>query len=225
MDSMLAVNGVPLIADLSGALWWPERRILAVADLHLEKGSSLARQGHLLPPYDTRATLARLAEAIARRRPARVIALGDSFHDLDGPHRLANEDREDLSALTGRLEWTWVVGNHDPKLPDTWGHGTEESVTVGSLVFRHQAEPGIAAGHGEISGHFHPKAAVTVRSRRITGRCFIGNGQRLILPAFGAFAGGLDVRSPAIDGLMGPAAEVHILGPNKVVRLPIGRVE
>ncbi len=217
-SATLRVNGVGLTADFTGALFWPNRRTLAVADLHLEKGSAFAERGHLLPPYDTAATLRALADAIARYRPARVICLGDSFHDGGAAERLAAADADRLRRLTAVHDWIWISGNHDPAPPRDWGGQVETDLTMGALTFRHQAEARCPAG--EISGHYHPKASVRLRVRRVTGRCFLGDGRRLILPAFGAYAGGLDVLDPAVSGLFPGGFQVHLLGRDGVYGFP-----
>lgn len=217
----IRVNGVDLLVDPAGALLWPDAGLLAVADLHLEKASSLARRGHLLPPYDTRATLARLADLVARHRPRRLVCLGDSFHDAEGPLRLAGEDRAALARIAAETEILWVEGNHDPgAVPEGLGQGLAE-LREGALVFRHAALPGEkAGGWGEISGHYHPKASVQHSTRRITGRCFVTDGRRLILPAFGAFTGGLDVQDAAFAALFPAGFEVLLLGERRAVRFP-----
>lgn len=216
----LEIDGTALAVDPEGALWWPERRLLAVADLHLEKASSLARRGHLLPPYDTRATLARLARLVERHRPAMLLCLGDSFHDVDGPKRLAAEDRAALAALSAVTELLWVEGNHDPgTLPQGLGRLVDE-IAFGALLFRHQATRGFAGG--EVSGHYHPKATVFGGLRRVTGRCFVTDGRRLILPAFGQLTGGLDVLDRAYRPLFPEGFEVVLLGQRRAVRFPAG---
>lgn len=198
-------------------LWWPAQRTLIVADLHMEKGSGFAARGELLPPYDTAATLSRLARAIARLEPDRVICLGDSFHDGGAAARLSADDARTISGLTAPRDWIWITGNHDPEPPADWGGRVMDELVDGALVFRHQARPGSI---GEISGHFHPKASVSTRARRITARCFVGDGHRLILPAFGAYTGGLDVLDPAISNLLDRGFQVHLLGRNGLHRLP-----
>ncbi len=236
--------GTTLLATPAGALWWKEAATLVVADLHLEKGSSLARRGKLLPPYDTRATLGRLAALIDALAPRRVICLGDSFHDPDGPGRLAAEDASTLAGLARGRDWLWVAGNHDPapdpdlarnldrglnrRLP---GELVDETV-LGPLVFRHQAAGGVGDDDrdgdgggwggilGEVSGHFHPKASVLAAGRRLTGRCFATDGRRLILPAFGAYAGGLDVLNPVIATLLAPAFTAHMIGRSRIHTFP-----
>ena len=210
-QSTLTVNGAQVIADLSGALYWPARGLLIVADLHLEKGSSYAPSGQLLPPYDTTATLERLAAVCRRYAPSRVLCLGDSFHDGEASARLAADDRARIEALTATHDWLWLCGNHDPAPPADWGGQVEEELVEGPLVFRHEAQSDRPVA-GEISGHFHPKASVKVRFRRLTARCFVTDGRRLILPAFGAYTGGLNVLEPAIASLFPAGFQVTLLG-------------
>jgi DNA ligase-associated metallophosphoesterase len=218
----LRLNGADLLADLSGALIWPARRLLAVADLHLEKGSGFAARGQLLPPYDTAQTLARLVDAIERHDPETVICLGDSFHDGRAAQRLGREDGERLAGLIRARRWIWIAGNHDPAPPVDLGGMVQEEQILGPLIFRHIAAA--AASPGEVSGHFHPKAALSWRGRRLGGRCFIGDERRLILPAFGAYAGGLDIRDPAIAGLFGGRARIHILGQRRLHSFAAGQL-
>ena len=218
----LRLNGADLLADLSGALFWPQRRLLAVADLHLEKGSGFAARGQLLPPYDTAQTLARLADAIERHEPESVICLGDSFHDGRAAQRLGRADGERLAGLIHSSRWIWITGNHDPVPPADLGGIVQAEFIMGPLLFRHIAAA--APSPGEVSGHFHPKAAFSWRGRRVGGRCFIGDERRLILPAFGAYAGGLDVRDPAIAGLFGRRARVHILGQRRLHSFAAGQL-
>jgi DNA ligase-associated metallophosphoesterase len=221
--SELRVNGVDLIADLSGALWWPARATLVVADLHLEKGSSFAAAGSLLPPYDTDATLDRLGAAITRLAPARVIALGDSFHDGDAASRIAPATAARLGALVGATEWIWIAGNHDPSPAGPWGGAVRDELTEGALRFRHAADQ--AAPHGEVSGHFHPKATLQLRARRLSARCFVTDGRRLVLPAFGAYAGGLDVFAPPLRALFRGGFEAFLLGPSRVIAVGHERLQ
>jgi uncharacterized protein len=201
----LLLNGVELFAEPSSALWWPAAATLIVADLHLEKGTSYATRGVLLPPYDTRATLARLAEAIGPR-VKRVICLGDSFHDGDGPERLSQADAAALRALVKHHDWIWIAGNHDPVLPATLGGRTViGELQLDGLVMRHQAETDAL---GEVSGHYHPKSHIDVRGRRLSGACFIHDERRIVLPAFGAYTGGLHIESEPIRALF--PASFHI---------------
>ena len=164
----IAVASVFLIADPDGVLYWPEQGLLVVADLHLEKGSSFAARGMLLPPYDTGATLARLARVVARFAPRCVVALGDSFHDGGGPARLGRDDRESLSALQRGRDWIWITGNHDPEPADNIGGAFHETLTVGAVTFRHLP----TGATNEICGHLHPLARVAHRGRAVSRRCF-----------------------------------------------------
>lgn len=219
---VLTVNGVSLVALPSGALWWPERRTLVVADLHLEKGSAFAARGVLLPPYDSARTLDRLAAEVARTGPEVVICLGDSFHDSGAAGRLAPDSAARLARLAADRRWIWVAGNHDPEPPRAPGEVLPE-VTLGALTFRHEARRD-RPGAGEVSGHFHPKASVVVRARLLSRPCFVSDGRRLLLPAFGAYTGGLDVHEPAIRGLWSRPWAVHLTGQARIYRLPAARL-
>jgi uncharacterized protein len=205
----LDIAGVSLLADVSGALFWKEQSLLVVSDLHLEKGSSFAARGVLLPPYDTVATLSRLATVIARHDPRTVIALGDSFHDRTAHERLSAPDREAIAALRARRDWIWISGNHDPALSSDLGGTIADEVAIGPIVFRH--EPTGAAG--EIAGHLHPKARVATRARWLERRCFASDGERAVMPAFGAYTGGLSIRDKAFAKIFrDPAFMAHVLG-------------
>jgi len=209
----IALCDVPLIADPDGALYWPEQGLLTVSDLHLEKGSSFAARGRLLPPYDTAATLARLTKLIARYAPRAVVALGDSFHDGGGPARLADADRENLTAMQRGRDWIWITGNHDPEPADGIGGVFQETLAIGAVAFRHL--PTGAAG--EIAGHLHPVARISQRGRSIRRRCFAADKTRMVMPAFGAFTGGLNVRDAAFADLFGTLAfTAHMLGPDRL---------
>jgi uncharacterized protein len=206
--------GVIVEALAEGALWWADERLLIVADLHLEKGSSFARRGQLLPPYDTRETLARLAELIDRFAPATVIALGDSFHDIDGPGRMATGDRSALARLQAGRTWIWIAGNHDPAAPRVLTGDYADELAIGRLVFRHEPDNRPAAG--EIAGHLHPAARVWARGRSVRRRCFVGDGERLIIPAFGAYAGGFNILDEAFAQLFACAPTAFVLGNDRV---------
>ncbi|WP_340117173.1 ligase-associated DNA damage response endonuclease PdeM [Pelagibius sp. 7325] len=214
----LLVNGVALQADVSGALIWHDRRLAVVADLHFEKATAFAQRGQFLPPYDTAATLDKLETVIARHGVEQVICLGDSFHDGEAAGRLDPAQAARIRGLTARLAWTWIAGNHDPAPPADWGGAVAEEITLGALTFRHEA---VAESRGgEISGHYHPKAAVVVRGRRISAPCFVTDGRRLILPAFGAFTGGLSVLDPAIAALFKKGFRATLLGRNGLFAFP-----
>ncbi len=209
----IEVAGVTFRADLSGALFWEAQRLLVVSDLHLEKGSSFAARGVLLPPYDTAATLSRLAAVIARHDPRTVIALGDSFHDRDAHGRLSPPDRETIAALQVRRDWIWISGNHDPELPRELGGTVASNVAIGPVTFRH--EP--TGAHGEIAGHLHPKARVSARGRSMERRCFASDGERAVLPAFGAYAGGLSIRDLAFAKIFESLAFMaHLIGDTRL---------
>ena len=211
---VVAVGGVELAADSAGAVYWPEQGMLAVADLHLEKGSAFAARGVLLPPYDTAATVARLGDVVARYKPRVVIALGDSFHDRRGPARLGAADRAAIKALQRGREWIWVAGNHDPNPAENIGGHFVDTLKVGALTFRHEPSE---TGTGEIAGHLHPVARVASRGRSVRSRCFASDGLRMVMPAFGAYAGGLNVRDRAFAALFRKAAfTAHMLGERRV---------
>jgi len=213
MLAPLHFMGVRLGLDPAGALVWPEQRLVAVADLHLEKGSAAARRGSLVPPWDSRLTLDRLALLVRRLQPRTLVALGDSFHDPGGPARLAPADAARLAAITAQTALIWVQGNHDPCPPAGVGGTATDGFALGPLVFRHQA---IAGAGGEISGHFHPKATIPTRAGEVTRPCFVTGAQKIILPAFGAYTGGLSVHDRAIGGLFPHGGRVFLLGENRL---------
>ena len=212
-DHAIAISGATLVADPAGALYWPEHGLLAVADLHLEKGSSFASRGQLLPPYDTAATLARLAKLIAHYAPRAVVALGDSFHDGGGPARLSREDRDNLTALQRGRDWIWLTGNHDPEPAADIGGVFHETLALGALTFRHLP----SGGDGEIAGHLHPVARVAHRGRAVSRRCFAADQARVVMPAFGAYTGGLNIRDAAFCDLFGTLKfTAHMLGEDRL---------
>ena len=216
----VTVAGITFSADIAGALFWGDERLLIVSDLHLEKGSSFAARGVLLPPFDMAATLARLSAVIARHDPRTVIALGDSFHDRAAHERLSPDDRDALSALQVRRDWIWISGNHDPALPRDLGGTVADEVAIGPIVFRH--EPTGAAG--EIAGHLHPKARVSTRGRSVERRCFASDGARAVMPAFGAYTGGLSIRDVAFAAIFQTLAfTAHVLGDRRVHTIAASR--
>jgi DNA ligase-associated metallophosphoesterase len=191
----IAIAGELVGLHDSGALWWPDENTLIVSDLHFEKASSYARRGVMLPPYDTAATLEKLAEVIDAFQPSRVVALGDSFHDADGSDRLPAAYRAMLTTLQLGREWVWITGNHDPVAPVLLCGETHAEIAIGNLVFRH--EPDANAAPGEISGHLHPCARIRRYGRSVRRPCFATDGNRLVLPAFGVLTGGLNVLDAA----------------------------
>ena len=210
------MNGESLLLDTSGAAFWPAQATLIFADLHLEKGSSYARGRQFLPPYDTKATLLRMAAAITRFNPRRIIALGDSFHDRDAAERLPPEARGMLAALKG--EFIWIAGNHDPVPPAWLGGIVAGEWSAGGLTFRH--EPTHQCRPGEIAGHLHPVASVAKWGRGVRRRCFAADGVRMILPSFGAYTGGLDVGEEPIARLFGARFHAYMLGSERVYAIP-----
>lgn len=206
----LSLSGENFIADVSGALYHEAERLLIVADLHLEKGSAFARRRVLLPPYDTAATLARLSAALARWSPRAVIALGDSFHDAGAGERMGERDRRALAQLQQGREWIWISGNHDPRPPAFAGGEPRDSFALGALTLRHEPTAGPAL---EIAGHLHPVARVVTPGGGVRRRCFVSDGERCVLPAFGAYAGGLNILDNAFVPLFPKSRLVaHVLG-------------
>lgn len=214
--------GERLMLDPAGALFWPAQKTLIVSDLHFEKASAAAMRGSLLPPWDTHATLDRLALLLRRFGPERVIALGDSFHDRHGATRMQAADRARLQSMTEAAAFTWVLGNHDPSPPEGLGGESVEACEIGPLLFRHEAITG--AGTGEICGHHHPKAQIPTRGATVTRPCFVFDGKRLMLPALGAYTGGLDVRDPAIARLFPRGFRVFLLGRDRLFTFAFNRM-
>ena len=207
----LSVSGLAFVADVSGALYWPAESALIVADLHLEKGSVFAARGIMLPPYDTSATLERLAATLDAYNAETVICLGDSFHDNGADGRMAAEDRETLSILQEDREWIWITGNHDTAIPECFGGHVLPELNVSGLTFRHEPTQGRVTH--EIAGHLHPAARVSFHGHVIRRPCFVGNGNRLVLPAFGTYAGGLNVLDDAFAPVFGSdGVSVLVLG-------------
>lgn len=208
------VRGTAVTMRASGALWVEAERALVVADLHLEKGSSYAMRGQLLPPYDTRETLRRLEAEVAATRAAAVILLGDTFHDRASEDRLAADDAERLRALARGRRLIWVIGNHDADGPQALPGETADELSLAGLTLRHEPQAGPQAG--EIAGHLHPAAKVRAPRGTVRRRCFVTDGERAILPAFGAYAGGLNVRDAAFAGLFVRPPLAGALGPARV---------
>ena len=213
----IELGGVALTADRAGLLHIAAANVLVVSDLHLEKGSSRARRGLFLPPYDTRTTLARLGGAMDRLRPRLVVALGDSFHDLGGVERLGNEDRTALAHLQKGRDWLWIAGNHDPELPRELGGDRACEWRHGGVTFQHQPS---AAAKAQVAGHLHPCARVSRDGHSQRRPCFAYGARKLLLPAFGAYAGGLNVLDQAIAGWFAGEMTVAVLGRSGVYPVP-----
>ena len=216
----LNLGGQAMLLDPAGLLVWPAERLLAVADLHLEKGSAGARAGSLLPPWDSAITLERLLAACARHRSSTVVAVGDSLHDPDGAARMSARDRAMLRTLAQAVRLIWVAGNHDPAPVADMPGETAPSWRHGPLLFRHQARSRVlpATGEVEVCGHHHPKASVATRGGGVRRPCFVAcaSGSRLMLPAFGAYTGGLDVTDPAIRSLFTGGGRVFLTGADRL---------
>ena len=215
----LSFAGEEFALTTGRALYWPRERALLVADLHLEKASWFALAGQFLPPYDSHATLTALAAGVERTGARRLYCLGDSFHDRFGCERLPASARELLESLTRKLDWVWIVGNHDPGFADHCGGRLEEQVELGGIILRHEAvrdDP-----RPEVSGHFHPKLRVNLRGRSVSRRCFVVSSSKLIMPAFGALTGGLDARHPEILGNVGSNAAALVPVSDRLLRFPL----
>jgi DNA ligase-associated metallophosphoesterase len=206
-------------ATPSGALYWLAAQALLVADLHLEKASWFARFGQFLPPYDSHATLSALQQELERSGARRLFCLGDSFHDRFGCERLPADARALLIELTATVDWTWIVGNHDPGFADHCGGRIEQEVTLGGTVLRHEAA--IGETRPEISGHYHPKLRLHVKGRQVSRRCFVVSPTKLIMPAFGALTGGLDAHHPEILRSVGSGAAALVPVSNRLLRFPL----
>ena len=213
------IAGERVMLDPAGVLYWPAARLLAVADLHLEKGSAAARRGALLPPWDTRITLDRLVNRVGYWQPEIVVALGDSFHDRNGPDRLPPMEADRLRRIAAAARLFWVLGNHDPVPPDGLPGEHGDAFQLGPLAFRHESRgrsPRHDAERAEICGHHHPKARVATRGGPLSRPCFVADAGRMILPAFGAFTGGLDVSHPAIAALFPRGGRAFLLGAERL---------
>jgi len=206
-----------IVPDLSGALWLADERILVVADLHLEKGSAYAARGVFLPPYDSTATLAALTAAILRYAPACVIALGDSFHDPLAETRISAENRAALRLLQTGRDWLWVTGNHDPQIGREMGGEAADAVEVAGVALRHEPRPHETGF--EIAGHLHPAGKVRMRGRAVRRRCFALSPQRCVMPAMGAYAGGLNLRDGAFRPLFRAGLSAHMMGDGRLFRI------
>ena len=218
----LHLAGERLMLDPAGVLYWPAAKLLVVADLHLEKGTAAAGRGALVPPWDTRITLDRLLLRVQHWRPEVVVALGDSFHDRRASNRLAAADAERVRRLGGLARLVWVLGNHDPSPPESLPGESTETFALGPLRFRHQALDGLVAGEAELCGHHHPKACIATRGGAVSRPCFVADTRRMILPAFGAYTGGLDVASPPIARLFPRGGRAFLLGSKRLFSFALG---
>ena len=224
----LSFAGEEFALTSGNALYWPRERALLVADLHLEKASFYARHGQMLPPYDSRETLERVALAIRETDARRVYTLGDNFHDSHGSTRLEDHAAGMLAALTRATDWVWITGNHDPAMEARSGGTIANELEIAGLVLRHRATAGET--RPELSGHYHPRLQITVRERHIRRPCAVvaegaGTGGRMILPAFGALTGGMDAADPAIRDAMQPAARIDAVLPlrGRLAQFPLWR--
>ncbi|MBX9883109.1 MAG: ligase-associated DNA damage response endonuclease PdeM [Sphingomonas sp.] len=211
--------GEEFAACREGALWWPARRALLVADLHFEKASWFAARGQFLPPYDSLATLAALEALVRRMEAAEIWCLGDSFHDSAGGGRLCDAARARLDTMMAASRWTWITGNHDPAPCPSLGGVRAAEAVLGGIVLRHAAEAGEA--RPEISGHYHPKLRLTLRGRSVARRCFVAGARKLLLPAFGALTGGLDADHPEIIRAVGVGAEALVPLDDRLLRFAL----
>lgn len=208
------VNGATVVARVSGALWIEAERTLAAGDLHFEKGSAYGARGQLLPPYDTMATLERLEVEVSALRPERIVLMGDTFHDRWAEDRLTGEMIRRLKALGEGRTVIWLAGNHDPEPPRDLPGEVAEDLSILDLLLTHEPHAGPAPG--EVAGHLHPVATVTGYGARVRRRCFLTDGRRMILPAFGAYAGGLNVTDRAFSGLFEAPPTALILGGERI---------
>jgi len=206
-------------ATAGGALFWPSQKALLVADLHLEKASWFARLGQFLPPYDSHATLTALAGEVERTGARRLYCLGDSFHDRFGCDRLPADARALLTDLTSALDWTWIVGNHDPGFADHCGGRIADEVEIAGVILRHEAVR--EEVRPEISGHFHPKLRLRLKGRQVSRRCFVKSATKIIMPAFGSLTGGLDAHHPEIMGSVGGSAAALVPVSDRLLRFPL----
>lgn len=217
LPGTLDLAGTPVILDCSGAMWLPEESVLVVSDLHFEKGSHYARKGQFLPPYDTRATLDALERLVRLCRPRRIVSLGDAFHDTGAEARMDESDAKRLETLCSVAEWHWVLGNHDPLPPARFRGVAEEVIELAGLTFSH--EPGDHDGW-QVAGHLHPCAVAQKNGRGVRRPAFITDGEHLVMPAFGAFTGGLNVLDEAFAKVFPEGFQAHLCGQSRVYAVP-----
>ena len=215
------IAGTNAVLDMSGALYLPQNQVLVVSDMHLEKGTSWARRGIFLPPYDTRQTLEALTSIVTYYQPRMLVFLGDSFHDAGGPSRLDRKTLDALSEICVRQETYWITGNHDPEKSELLPGRSSAELGIGAIRLVHIPCKAFYDG-GEIAGHLHPAASVVGRGRAVKRRCFVTDGRRMILPAFGSYTGGLNIRNDAFKGMFErKSVVVHVIGERQIYSLPL----
>ena len=223
-EAEISLNGTAAVCACEGVLYLPDSQLLAVSDLHLEKGAAFARRSMLLPPYDTAATLARLHAAIARYNPKTILSLGDSFHDRTGSAHMPPAYRDALNAIQQGRDWIWIEGNHDPEAPVGVSGDWYSEFYTETLVFRH--EPSRNPTPGEVAGHYHPVARVVRRGKGVRRACFATDGDRLLMPAFGSTTGGLLLDHPAIKPLFDTARlAAHLIGSERIYSIAYSRLQ
>lgn len=227
-SAALEFGGEEFVLLESNALYWPRERTLLLADLHLEKGSWYAEHGQMLPPYDSRETLGRIADCVKATGAKRVVTLGDNFHDAKGTSRLDSHAAGMLETLIRAVDWVWITGNHDEEMEDTFGAQIFEELEICGIFLRHEAVPG--EHRYELSGHYHPKMRLRVRNRHIARPCAVisrtnADSQRMIAPAFGAYTGGMDADAPEIISALSPANAIDaiVAAKGKLLSFPIYR--
>ena len=215
------LGGLELLPHLSGALYVPAYETLIISDLHLEQGTSLARRGIHVPPFDTAVTLDVLDATLSTTHAKRLIFLGDSFHDTQGEERLNETHLSRLRIITNQYETLWIIGNHDPHPPQSLGGHGAETIALGPLTLRHEPAKKLK-NEIEIAGHLHPGCGLSLRGRRVRGKCFIADQTRLIMPAFGAYTGGLSISSNAFKGLFGTEqTKIWMIGKSSLHRFSL----
>ena len=224
-EHRITLNGLNLIPDLSGALYVPDFKSLLIADLHLEKASNMAKRGVHLPPYDTRASLIQLEAVISQSRPEQLIFLGDSFHDDGARERIAEVDLARLRSISESAATVWITGNHDTHPPTDIGGRIADEVVLGGITLRHEPKL-LGPEEFEIAGHLHPGSAVSQRGRHIHCKCFVADGSRLIMPAFGSFTGALSISAAPFKNLfIKKDFHVWMLGDRAIYKFPAKRVK
>lgn len=216
--NLVELAGNKLLLDASGALIWPAESMLVVSDLHFEKGSFLGVFGNPIPHYDSRKTLQNLLRVIEQYSPQHVLCLGDSFHDHNAWQRLSEQEKQDMIELVNlQPRWTWILGNHDPDLPSELPGEKVTELSIKNLLFLHEPKLPIAPQTAQIFGHFHPKMTKSVSRQRMSGRCFMYDQMKMVMPSFGAYTGGLSIDDSAFEALFNyRAASKHLIYNSKI---------